>query len=351
MHRFFADWYRLAKIEPKEEFLEKRWKGIESMVDSSSVNLALDVVRLFHGKPPNDSEFFEKYRDFFQKADTTFPMRNNDHELVVLAGGSIARFLEVSGGLADKVALATACAACQGLAPERPLPEIIDIARNYIEKRSVTIRSHREIQHFTAADFGLAGQPAPPPTVDVLQTAIQKLISSANNAINELDRSLQIEREESNILWWLFAEHSNDMNCRIADMKLPVVSIISGKELADLTAFLPGVFSAEAFLDKMLRFANKKLKEITLREAVSNTPGEWKNKWIREKEFGIVKDLCPVHFALSESVQAGQEAWVTIFENSSGITTDKPISPVRVALQVYQESLLLKSLRSEITDE
>lgn len=56
-----------------------------------------------------------------------------------------------------------------------------------------------------------------------------------------------------------------------------VASLVAGKELADLTCIIPGLFSAEAFLNKIVVNAiPNEMHETSLMEAVNNAPVEWK---------------------------------------------------------------------------
>src|SRR5712691_4708654 len=94
MHKFFGEWYRVAEIDPKGDDLPKRWVGVESTVESLDTAKALDVARLFSGSTTVTPEFREQFALTFQKADASFPMRNNELELRILAGATIVHYVE-----------------------------------------------------------------------------------------------------------------------------------------------------------------------------------------------------------------------------------------------------------------
>ncbi len=364
MHKSFADWYRITSIDFREELLKKRWVGIEKFVKSSGLQMALEVVRLFHTKPFKDNDFIDKYREAFKKADSTFPMRDNDLELQVLAGASIVHHLDTSHKYATEVALATVCANYTRVASHVVFPEIINIARNYLSEQSINLRSRYKLSRVKiskinnmdklmkdltkACQANTLPNTAPPlkESFMKLNTAIKELVDSTNKTLIEVNEYLKLQQEESNILWWLFGGYSNDLECRMADLKVATVCLVAGKELADLTVLVPGPVAVDAFLDKMIRTSIKVLPEsIALKDAVNASPIEWRKKWINTKDFGIVEDMCPVHYAVKKSLETGgNSAWVISFEENMKTKADIPVYPLKLALQVYLENLLIESL-------
>jgi hypothetical protein len=337
MHELFFDWYRLVKIDVKEEELIKRWKGIEAFFEKRDPNSELEIVRLYYGKPPKDPGFLEGYQKIFKQQDETFPMRENDLMVKVLAGTSIVFCLQNVKELADKVALATVCPDYQGLFRENPLLDIVEIARKHIEAQSLQNRSRHVLPQITIPD--ISGNIPP----EKLSSVIVNIMTYTNNTISELNTYLEIEREESNVLWWLFAEYSNDLNRRMAELDPSVASLVAGKELADLTCISPGLFSAEAFLDKIVNAVAKKTHNTSLKQAVNNAPTEWKKKWIQERNPKMIEDLCPVHYAITKSIEFQDlESWVPVFDKNTAIKADQKITLTKLALQVYQENLFIK---------
>jgi hypothetical protein len=364
VHRDFADWYRIAAIELSGEMLEKRWQAIETFVESLDIPGALELVRLFYARPPKDSSFIETYRAAFKDTDPTFPMRDNDLELRVLAGAAIAHLLETdTAQLADATALGMVCAGYRGLRQDTSIPEIADRARNYLFKRSSSLRASKEVPTFVIPeleitelleslkrscqgnDLATLAEPIIPP-FEKLQSAIRQLAESTENAINCLTDLQQLRREESNILWWLFGEYSRDLNRRMADLGLPAACLVAAKELADLTVVLPGPLAATAFLDKMLRTIKPKLPDsTTLQKAVNASPREWRSRWIRKDDVELIEDLCPVLLAIMKSLETdGPDDWVPAFEKAAGIKVSESILPLDLACQAYEENLLVRAV-------
>ena len=105
MHKYFADWYRVASLKPQGDLLGNRWKSIEKLGKSKDASRAMDLVRLFRAKPLSNNGFLDECRTIFQETDPAFPMRGNELELRVLAGATTAWCLDnCSDKLADAVA-------------------------------------------------------------------------------------------------------------------------------------------------------------------------------------------------------------------------------------------------------
>jgi hypothetical protein len=180
-----------------------------------------------------------------------------------------------------------------------------------------------------------------------LNSSVTKLVDAINTISEKATRELLLQQEETDILWWLFAEYSNDRKMKMAEVAHPAAAIITGKELGDLTTTLPGPVAAEAFIDKMLQTVakNRKHKETTVQEAIIATPKDWRAQWIKERNTAPIDDLCSIHFAVERSIETDDaDEWMPALERRSGVKGNEAVSPVKLAMQVYKESLLLKAL-------
>jgi hypothetical protein len=87
---------------------------------------------------------------------------------------------------------------------------------------------------------------------------------------------------------------------------------------------------------------------VGIAEAVDSCDLEWRRNWISSLSVQDLPDLCPMLFALSKSVEVGGgEGWTAAFEHATGLSIDGKLAPVRVALQIYQEALLVRALAKE----
>jgi GTPase-associated system helical domain len=385
VHRFFADWYRVAAIEPQPETLQKRWEAIHRTVRDLDVADALEVVRLFYRSPRCLPRFAERYRDAFKARDVTFPMRDNEAEVRILAGATIVALLDSRPGpVADVTALAVASADCRGLRSGERIGDMLAEARRYLWARSSSLRQAKdarpaplptvdvaawleplqsalEAKQTRDPDFQgvLEQMPAPGarstpgPALELITKAIQSLATTVTEvavanaeAVAEQNQRLQLHREEVNVLWWLFAEHSRDLGYRLANLPLPAACLVAGKELADLVEVLPGPLAAAGVLDRMLRAVERDLRPTTtLHEAVNSAPREWRAGWVASTDCERVEDLCPVLCSVRRSLEtSGPDDWGPPVRTVTAVDLHRGLAPLDLAIQAYEEKLFVGAL-------
>src|SRR5437016_5348889 len=258
MHKYFPDWYRAAGLDPTADTLEKRWQAVEGFSKKIKLQNALELVRIFYNRPTVGADFSDRYSATFQAADPTFSTRDNAVELRVLSGATIAHIIETTRTtLTDAVALAMLCGFCRGLRQKILNSEIVQSARNYLANESVRERDvgpsfevktpdtdlDELLNTLTEASTGSSltsiQEPLRPP-FEKLAEAISALASSVNKVAGQFANAIDVHREESDILWWIFGEHSRDLKKRMSELSLPFAALVSGKELADLIRVIPG---------------------------------------------------------------------------------------------------------------
>jgi hypothetical protein len=362
MQRFFANWYALVRPEPSSEILDKRWAGIEKYCGVANEDHVFELVRLFFNRPVLNEASEEEFRTAFRDADSAFLMKNNDVEVQVLAGSAIANILEQKpSNLTDATALSVLCGNCRNLRSSVLIPDIISYATEYVARESVRVREAEALDEIKVAgptkpeelsSLGASLQDGSLQTnPDALVKLIEKIASAtvtvsrmAENSISKLSSNIAIQQEETNILWWLFGEHSRDREIHVGTIDFPALCLIVGKELADLTTLEPGARPAPAFMDRMLRTGRVDLPEsISLVEAVNSSAREWRRAWMNSSDPHTVWDICPAHFAASKSLETEDtSAWVPIFESKAGFNASCRLAPLDLAMQTYQEALLIR---------
>lgn len=364
MHKYFADWYRAAGLQPKAEDLEKRWRGLENFAKKIKIQNAIELVRLYYLRPPQATDFVDRYSASFQAADPTFPMRENGLELQVLAGATIAHIIvKTQTEVTDALALAMLCGYCQGQRQNILNGEIIGYARTYLAQEAVRVRESDGEFEVTEPDVDLDAlldtltsaatggnltvikEPIRPP-FEQLASAISELVTSINEVGEKLTLEFNTRREESNILWWVFGEHSRDLDTRMAELQLPFAALVAGKELADLVKVIPGPIAASAFLDKMLRFVDPALsKSTSIKDAVNAAPREWRGRLIEDAAARSIDDLCPVNLAIQKSLEFEKPTeWLTPFDRISDLKSKGAMAPLDLATQVYNERMLMRAV-------
>lgn len=362
MDTHFGQWYSTANIDPDDELLKKRWEGIEAFSKTLAPSSLLELARLFHAKPPGDRDFEKAFRIPFFESDKAFKMQDNDIELAVLAGATLARVL--SGKNRDHgvvAAFAIVCPSLQGKTKSATVPDVQNRARDYLASRSASLRtsaakSRERIsvpqidELLNTISEGLAANTLPTinePLTKCLQrlgTATQKVIKS----VNKIQHDQLLYREESDMLWWVQGQHSRDLEVPIEQIDLAAASLVAGKELADITKVLPGPFSTQAFLHQILLREGSDIQSVvTLTSAINNSDREWRKEWAQHFAESETIDLCPILFAVKKSLETDNpKSWHAPFKNATKLSASLKIEPVALAAQAYEECLFTRAFNN-----
>jgi hypothetical protein len=333
MHPEFSDWYRTAGMEPTEA-LPQRWVAIEAYTPDADGIVSLAQMFYSVGKP-NDG-VVSAFQAALQTADPRFKMSNNERELSVLAGAELIDMLrhEVTA-LADLAALSLVCAAGVGLRPAPPVRAIPEHAANYLNGRTLsrsTIKDDEDDSDPLLAT--LAGGEPPHPELA--------------KRIRQMQRQLDLVREESNMLWWLFADYSRDAQKPWSKISFPAVPLIAGKELSDLTCVVPGPVATKAFLDRVVHSAKPKPPStIAITDAINELSLEWRGKVTGENCPSAIEYLLPITFGMKLSLTAPEDgAWFPAFVRGTQIPSTAKIAPDALAFQTFREALLCRAWKA-----
>jgi hypothetical protein len=360
MHKDFAEWYRLVRIEPNGDVLRNRWAGVEEWSASlrDKDDAVLETVRIFQGLPAVTSR--ESFLAVFRKHDPAFPQRN-DLELRVLAGASLVKCIEPPGDDDDNDG--TRAAVIAGTAVETSLlrvsdPQLAEVVAAVLGGLHDMARRQRKRVPFgttlisqkaenaareamkqvpSAGDWSaLRNQVAP-----VLQAVFDGVLR-AEEVLANAAHNLRCADEETDILWWLEGGCSRDLKKPWSTLK-DQVPLVSGWELADLTDVALGPQDAAAFLDRVVISTKGKNKEQPLNVYVNAVSDDWaKTRTADLPEQAL--DLAPLSLALLQRGKSGTANWQQYFDKTGGIAAMKLLAPEVVAKQAYAEAVLLRTL-------
>ncbi len=360
MHKYFPEWYQQAVLEPTDDELEKCWQGVETISQEMDAEQCINVVRLFFGIPFSASVFNDRFSESFQKFDPNFPMRDNLVLLKVLAGAVIVNIMDEHGKqTANVTALSTLCANSHGARPSVPISDVIDYAQKYIPEHSVKLSSvsanlplkatgkewKQTLEGFIEAWTSDEAEPKQDAISAPFQR-IAKLINGQLDTIRLLDQQLQLQQEETDILWWVFSEYSNDLETPYADLDLPIACLVAGKELADLVTYPPGPRYAKGILLKVLQTVSQDNTEaIKLCDAINASDREWREKLLKYENLDRILDIIPIHVAASKSLETTRKTtWYDAFMTANGFKASHTFQAIDLAWQSYLERMLLRSL-------
>ena len=258
---------------------------------------------------------------------------------------------------------------CAGLAPivaaggsRAPLVylEFIEEARQALAAHSINSRSQ------TAADINKIKQPAKSKVAASVDTYLESpdwskagdairlagsesfeanktLATQVSLVLTPLVKQVRDLREEVSMLWWYIGGWSRTLDKPFADLDIGLAALMAGLDLAHLAQGECGPVAAPAILQRLVidsRIAGN--EKISLKSAVEALPTGMFQRLEIPESISRVSDLCPVLAALVKADEIGKGAWQAAFKKASGrVDAGTKFLPIELAMQVYQESLLL----------
>lgn len=355
MNKNFSEWYRIAKIEPTSEQLNNRWNGIIHFTDEQlQIDDIFELVRMFYGRTTQEN-FRDRYAECFVKFDSAFD-RNNELELSVLAGTTLIEIIE-NYDYSILAMLATISFSFLKVSPVVP-SILIKIKQKFVKETSSTREdilnedvvsySHQksnellEILQESQANW----------TADI-QLSLIEYITENNKKLDSLYKKekqnrqiISIYSEDSQILWWMTGEWSNDLDKSFHEIRQVDATLYIGKELADKIKNLPGPYSAKAVIHKMLDCCNKRnrCQTINLKDVVESLEVTWKEEFLKKYAINGIKEITPIMLAISKSITVDKGVdWNPQFEKIALCSSEDIIKPAEeMAFQMYLECLTIK---------
>lgn len=375
--RYFTDWHGSIHPNPTPDLFTSRLSAIEATTADMSLEAAVGLVSIFLR---GDAEQVRSERDGFvqrfSESDRTFPASNNANLVNVMLAGCVAALLDKGGARGVAVALALKAMTMRGKVHQPPQTEVLPAALRLLRAEGARVReeAHDDLAPMPAFAEVVVPAPTPPAVEEVPDgqwplvakndkaivaslTTLQKTVSALAKATKGLrgetvaafgvrptlrDRAVVALQEETQILWWLFGEWSEDGQANFADLKLPGGSMVVGRELALLTRLVPGHPRVGAILGKTLRSHPEGRREASLAEVVSDAKLEW-----RKAAVAVSKPdrfLTPLLFATERSTEGSSDSWQGTFETVTGVSVGTSALPTEWAEHILDEVLLLRVL-------
>lgn len=371
MPQSFPDWYRSADIQIDGESVTKRWDAVAAILNEMTPPRAVSIAKLLIRSEVLPNELNEKLITSFQTTDPSFGPLGNANELRVLAGCILCSlFEECPGDSADAASLATRCLTFQfSDSHNLPVPAILELAKHYIECRSIVLRKRPDLTLSEIPRMDLSEQVESIESdaedveeqihesfrivIGTLEDRFRDVVEAMRKFSLDHAEFLAAQDEELNIVWWLFGGSSREENVRFEHLPSASVCIRAAKELADLTSFNIGPSGADAYLDHLIRTSSdaQESAQINIERAIGEVNESWRAKWVGDMSLSqrnmieAFKRALPITFALASCENDnGTNSWVTLFEALECVGASDPLDARVVALQFYDELLLMKLL-------
>lgn len=348
MDKKFADWYRVASLEPKDEPLEQRWSGIIAAVDELDNEKLVELYLIYRNEVLVPSEFLDEFKSYFKDNDDTFPMEGNDMELRVLSGASLLTLIKKENKSEEYRDLAILASMFiefdEFLSPGKGLiPESVLTASNFLRNSSRSLRkvSFPKIDDNNEKIKNKLNEVANHSQIPQFKEAvgfINDVIESYGKSFESFEEFSSYKQEESEILWWLFGEHSNGMECHFSDLGNSA-PLVFGIELFELTVGNTAPISTVAFLRKALRLSKHEKVKLTFRKVLESCDKDWISNLDTEID-DDGKKVLPLLFCLETyRNEATRISFAEITKKTNGFDPDKEYDAITLAYEIYLEML------------
>jgi hypothetical protein len=217
MHPDFANWYQPVTFGHDRKVLELRWKGIDEAVEGADTEMVQELVRLVYGKQPNSSKLQDDLKQYFRNADPAFLTTGNDQEVLILAGCILAvLLLEYDFPEVAQIILTTSVCNIRklsgkidlvGMANEKILQDGISTRKRPLISTPTKITPDKIVVHDSLENLGAT-------TIKALNE-VQKTIQ---NEIGSLQKIIEIQDEELQLLWWMIGNWSTMWDVSFQDI-------------------------------------------------------------------------------------------------------------------------------------
>lgn len=353
MRNQFSSWYASKSFQQDAALTEKRWAAIEGHVKAAGKSdLALLAKLAFRLKPQMGSPEVAALRQSLA-GNAAQP---GDDELIMLSASALAAAMDSKAdSIAALAATVVSSVSCGGLRELQQPMDLVGIAENVLRQLSETARRRPSLEQVKLVA----------PTVDKNEEAliqavntgdllnvVQALAVAANKAISAMARRqrefeaavqkyVNIQDEELDILWWLEGGHSFDLSLEFSKVNAEHLPLAIARELGNLTKILPGPPALSSLLSRT-GLLGAQLQSIP--DAVQAMPQEWLNKAVDGlPNDGISAPLTPILFAMQRRHEVhGNDDWISPWGTTTGLPLEPVLSPVHLAAAAYREFSLTR---------
>lgn len=348
------EWLRAADLNPDDGMVATRTKAVEDLEkrirEAKNYTLLHGTVTAAVGgceRLGEQSPTFGTLLECVRTQQPAFPaaVSENSLHLRMLCCLALGELLSSEGEEADNDELmaASLLVAGLGLKPKetgRHLDDVFDelaqIARAKLQEQAVWLRERQPLDwtEFKALE-SVTGDPT---------TFNQKLLPVVRGLIEGLEREHQSDREELEVMWWLYNGYSDRLGKQLKPATVFLAATAIGCEIADRVAPPATVGLNELVAQAAVRdrtAAQSKAKSIDKIVAELGDTGrrlllpdaEHVRKFAQRT--GALLPLTWLCMRLEES--QGVSGWEAELQSKTGLTAERELTPNELAAQVFAE--------------
>ena len=356
-----SDWHNLSKFPISKDIATKRSKAFEEILACEEKKYWVDIVRCFFDLNV-DGENINNFIKTFQTNDDSIPRLKIEKLIKALAAMALtAKIQEALMGITGKMKTAKHSEEeIEVTTEDEPTSncEIANVISNAlinatflkqfkVETKIPILQSAVDfLNKYSSEDRNLK--------LDVHETAIMKIEQRISEEEEEITteiniavvraaqailKSNNIQKEELNILWWLFGEYSGIAGDYFVNVEKKAMSIIAARELHNLSQFTSEIPASNHLLRKILSLTKSDKFETTafsLKECIESL-----NIEVRKKIIGnytnSVDELTPCMEAL---LKAGE----TVELKNMKINLNEKLDLSVLSSQFYKELTFLSTI-------
>jgi hypothetical protein len=340
----FADRYAQAGLAPGAVIIEARQATVGRLVKTLTTPQMLDLVGLYYKHPSLDLAWL---RDEFIKEDTAFSLVNNERECAILAATILGS--KVSEGNPVAILALVTASLCDKYMPEEAGWLLDDAKQAHLNlaaaaRRMPVIDTEITTPSLVKLSDDLKALPANDWNqllggLGKIQTEMRVIAAKTTTTAECLTSAMQYQREETQMLWWLFSEYSRALSRKFDSLSRGVAAVVAGLDLGELTTYSTfGPVAAPAMLERVLRLACVDKDQKSLNSILSTIDAADLEKM---KVYGTGRParIFPISTAIKLAKEA-PEGWVVGLKRTTDIDAGIELEPLGLAIQTYNESLL-----------
>ena len=345
-----TDYYRIVNPNPSDAVITQRRQAISGFLEQlgqPKVRYACADIAAFGLEASPSSSQAAAAQVLVAAIQAHQPSFSSDIaanalDLRVCAGVALGEHLNAKADK-DATALVISALATRLLPEERYLADFVSalvaVARQSLEKAGRAKRDRPELQ--IAAIQGAE-----------LPAVVKSLNMALASFTGAVDRNLRADREELEILWWVFGGHSRTKGMPFQALDLAQRTMAAASELAELALLPPAPGSAQ-FLLTVLR----EDRPLTLRQLIQSCSADLLQSIAEraKKIEAVLKDhpaLLPFTWLCGRRIDSGMApGWEAEFEQKTHVSPDDERAASSWAVQVFNECVAARLVAAQKDEE
>lgn len=356
------EWYRIVSPQPSSDTVDKRTTSatdlVNAMDEADDLDLVLGcaqgVVAGFDSGFSQTSPAVQAIVGAIKGRDSAFPqdLTENAIELRSLAAIAIGELLVRNKDDAPDPSAKLVAAVLQSGLHLRPasksrfVKQLLDelLGASQVRSAHAAQRSRQR-----SATIGQLVQNLPDAPTDPV-AGMKAMTAALKTTAKELTRQAAIDREELDILWWIFSGSSATTGAAFSEMPIGAAALACGAELGGM-CLLPPSANLDAMVRKTLSSGRTKSPPDRTLEKIA---GEWDiplQQLLVSGDSAATAQNYPVLFPLtwlSDRLLSSQGApgWAAEFEKKTGLSALASYSHTTIAEQALRERIALREHQS-----